>query len=411
MQEFSVQTSNLNAELGGASGVESLTMKSGANQIHGNLYEFHRDDDLNAKGFNPVPVKALFIQNEYGGSVGGPISIPHVYNGHNRTFFFVTFGEFRNIGGPPNAPVYTVPTAAMHQGDFSQELAVLGTKIYNPATTTLVGSSYTRTAFANNMVGPIVPQAAFWLKYIALPNLPGTNSGLTSNFQDTNATMLHDNTYSAKIDHSFNDRHKIAYSYWGADRPNLSIADVYFSVPISPGAFWGGGQRLHDYYSFSTNIQNDAYAGISSYYQRSGVCAAGSQLGDNPSGIPNLDYYNPGGTGQFRFSNGYFRLAHASRESWEGRLDPRSHRGGGIVGLGQQRSVSGKVTDRKLILVIVVAGEVISLVAHVRGLDKEAGGKVTLNPKRPLLKIGIMACSHVPKQGGAAIDEIGVGAW
>ena len=94
----------------------------------------------------------------------------------------------------------------------------------------------------------------------------------------------------------------------------------------------------------------------------------------------------------------------------KGALIPAATAGGGIVGLGQQRSVSGEVTDRKLILVIVVAGKVISLVSHVRGLDKEAGGKVTLNSKRPLLNIGVMACSPVPKQRGAAIDEIGIGA-
>jgi hypothetical protein len=312
MQEFSVQTSNLPAELGGASGVESLTMKSGTNQIHGNLFEFHRDMALNAKGFNPVAVKSLFIQNEYGGSIGGPIYIPHLYNGHNRSFFFVSVGQFRNVGGPPNAPVYTVPTAAEHQGNFSQELSVLGTKIYNPATQTFVpgtgaGTGYFRTAFSNNIVGPTVSQAAYWLKWIALPNLPGTNSGLTSNFVDTVGTILHDNTWSVKIDHSFNDRHRLSYSYWGADRPNKNIADVYFTVPISQGFLFGGGQRLHDYHTISTNIQNDAYLGFSSYYQRSGVCAPGASLGDNPSGIPNLDYYNPGGTGQMRFTGTYFR--------------------------------------------------------------------------------------------------------
>lgn len=307
MEEFKVRTSNLPAEMGGASGVEGLTMKSGTNDIHGDLYEFYRDDGLNAKGFNPVGKKSLFIQNEFGGAFGGPVWIPHLYNGRNRTFFFMTLGQFQNIGGPPNAPVYTVPTAAEREGNFSQELSVLGTQIYNPATNALVGSTYTRQPFAGNIISPIVSQASYWLRWIAQPNLPGTNSGLTSNFVDTVGTVLHDTTWSAKIDHSFSDRHKVSYSYWGADRPDTSISDVYFSVPISPSFFYGGGQRFHDYYNISANVQNDGYLGYSTYNQRSGVCATGSQLGDNPAGIPNLDYYNPGGTGQYRFTNGYFR--------------------------------------------------------------------------------------------------------
>lgn len=309
MQEFKLQTSNLTAEYGGASGLENLTMKSGTNRIHGNLYEFHRDMALNAKGFVNLPVKPLFIQNEYGGAMGGPVVIPHLYNGHNRTFFFATLGQFRNVGGPASTPTYTVPTAAERQGNFSALLATQGTQIYDPSTTTFNASTgkYVRQPFANNIVGPIVPQAAYWLKWIALPNLPGTNNGLVANFRDTVGTLLHDTTWSVKIDHAFSDGHRISWSYWGADRPNKSIADVYFTVPISQGFFFGGGQRVHDYYTISPNMQNEAFAGYTTYYQRSGVCAPGASLGDNPSGIPNLDYYNPQGTGQFRWGGGYFR--------------------------------------------------------------------------------------------------------
>src|SRR5262249_27401939 len=110
MEEFKIQTSNLPAEYGGGSGLENLTMKSGTNIYHGNFYEYHRDAALTARGFNPVVKKSKFIQNEFGGTIGGPVVIPHLYNGRDRTFFFGTFGGFFTVGGPPSAPTYTVPT-------------------------------------------------------------------------------------------------------------------------------------------------------------------------------------------------------------------------------------------------------------------------------------------------------------
>jgi hypothetical protein len=331
MQEFKVQTANLPAEYGGGTGLENLTMKSGTNDYHGNLYEYHRDAGITARGFNPVTKKSKFIQNEFGGTIGGPVVIPHVYNGHNRTFFFGSFGGFLTVGGPPSVPTYTVPTAAERQGDFSALLlpANGGITIYNPATTTFNASTgkYVRTPFAGNIVGPIVPQAAYWLKWIAMPNLPGGSGGLFNNFSDTVGNRLHEWVWSAKVDHAFNDRHRISWSYWANDRWSINYGDVYFSVPIPSSYLHGGGHRVHDYYSITPNLQNEFVVGYTPYYQRTRVCSPGSELGNNPAGVPNLELYNPGGTGQFRFGGstvGYFRSG--------GALQGCIPLGGGIYG-------------------------------------------------------------------------------
>jgi hypothetical protein len=305
MEEFKVQTSNLPAGYGGGAAVENLTMRSGTNNYHGDLFEFARTAALNGRGQTPTPIRSKLVMNEFGGVFGGPVVVPKVYNGHNRTFFFVTAEKFSLRGGPPSRPVYTVPTAAERQGDFSALLqpANGGIVIYDPSTTTFnpATGKYVRQAFPNNIITPMVSQATYWLPWIASPNLPGSNGGLFNNFQDTVTSSTNDWVWSAKFDHSFNDRNRITWSYWGDDRTALSLSYRFFTVPATPGFNHGGGHRLHYYASVGPNMQNDAFVGYTQYASISGACSQGSELGDNPEHIPNLDYYNPGGTGAFRW--------------------------------------------------------------------------------------------------------------
>jgi hypothetical protein len=118
IQEFSVQTSNYSAEFGQAGGgVFIATMKSGTNSLHGSLYDYFVNDALNAA----VPlqnVKPRAHRNDYGFTLGGPVWIPKLYNGKDKTFFFYSFEQFRENTLVNNVPL-TVPTDAYRAGNFA----------------------------------------------------------------------------------------------------------------------------------------------------------------------------------------------------------------------------------------------------------------------------------------------------
>jgi hypothetical protein len=165
LTEFKVETDNYSAEYGRATGaVINATIKSGTNQLHGELWEFLRNTDLNAVGFfKPVGgTKPAFNQNQFGAAAGGPIV-------KNRMFVFADYEGFRRVFHP--VQFATVPTVAMKQGIF-------GIPIKNP----LTGAVY-----PNGVVPPsaIIPFAQTVLSEVPDPNLPGTANNYESAPADT----------------------------------------------------------------------------------------------------------------------------------------------------------------------------------------------------------------------------------
>src|SRR5882757_3635977 len=130
ISEFKVTTSTLPAEIGRTSGgIESFTTKSGLNTFHGSAFDILHNDKLNANSFfnnHHGASKDRDHQNDFGGSLGGPVWIPKVYNGHDKTFFFFSWEQYRNNIGSTNQT--TLPTDAERQGDFS---ALLGPVVTN----------------------------------------------------------------------------------------------------------------------------------------------------------------------------------------------------------------------------------------------------------------------------------------
>ena len=183
LQEFKVDTNNLSAEYGRfAGGAINFRTKSGTNELHGSAWEFLRNKVLNANTYfgnqaglpNPP-----FTQNQYGFNIGGPIFFPHLYDGRNKTFFFVNWEGFGLRQGRGAAE--TVPTAAERTGDLS----ALGVPIYDPTTTcgasagVQCGSGqqlYDRTAFPNATI-PSYRLNSTALAYLStfypIPNAPG----------------------------------------------------------------------------------------------------------------------------------------------------------------------------------------------------------------------------------------------
>ena len=119
LTEFTVDTNGFKAEYGqAAGGVMTFASKSGTNKFHGSAYDFLRNDYLDARGFF-ARTKNVYRQNDFGFTVSGPIWIPKVYNGRNRSFFFIAYEGFRNRVGS-NGAILTVPTPEMYAGDFSK---------------------------------------------------------------------------------------------------------------------------------------------------------------------------------------------------------------------------------------------------------------------------------------------------
>src|SRR4029077_6060171 len=166
MQEFRVITNNYGAEYGHSTGgIIALSTRSGTNQFHGSLFEFARNNALDARNFFAAATPPLNL-HQFGGSLGGPIR-------KDKTHFFASWEETREAFGSAN--VATVPTGAERAGDFS---AIPGL-IYDPAT--LNGGK--KQPFAGNVIprSAIDPVALASLAYFPLPNRAGTTANGTSN--------------------------------------------------------------------------------------------------------------------------------------------------------------------------------------------------------------------------------------
>ena len=198
--EVKVQTNMYTAEVGRtAGGVVNIITKSGSNNFHGSLFEFNRNDKFDERGyFAPKDQpKPKLDQNQYGGSVGGPVK-------KNKTFFFADYEKFKQTQGVTF--VSTVPTAKMRAGDFSE----LTTPIYDPTTAP-------RVAFGGNLI-PGNRLDAIALRYMQLYPQP-TSAGLANNFTFTNNRTQDSGTADLRVDHRFNDSNTLfaRYSYNNVD--------------------------------------------------------------------------------------------------------------------------------------------------------------------------------------------------
>ncbi len=147
LQEFKMEVSGFSAEYGKmAGGVLNMVLKSGTNNWHGALFEYFRNDFFDSKAYFDV-VKLPFHQNQWGGVVQGPLSIPHLYNGHDRTFFMFSWESLRNPYG--QTELNNVPTLQEKSGNFAGDVNNLGKPVIisNPFSTS--GGSFSRQHYSN----------------------------------------------------------------------------------------------------------------------------------------------------------------------------------------------------------------------------------------------------------------------
>ena len=193
IQEFRMETSDYNAEYGRLAGsVVNLAIKNGTNQIHGSAFDYIRNDLFDARVYNfnpgggaPSP-KTKLRRNQFGADLAGPLWIPHVYNGHNKTFFNLSLEFYRQIQGENN--LTTVPTLLERTGDFSQSLpGNLPYYFHNPAKATSAtcgptGGSGCLYGAPYDKIPTLDPVAKALLQYIPVPNIANAAAG-ANNYQ------------------------------------------------------------------------------------------------------------------------------------------------------------------------------------------------------------------------------------
>jgi outer membrane receptor protein involved in Fe transport len=242
VQEFKVETNAYSAEYGrAAGGVFNVVTKSGTNDVHFTLYEFLRNDALNANdwfanrgGQSPPPLKF----NQFGGTFGGPVSIPCVYRGRNRTFFFASVELVRFVQGI----TYTasVPQPVELSGDFSRTVNASGKPIviYDPLTTSPnPNGGFVRSAFPGNIVpaGRTNPASRAVSKYFPAPNTQGALYTGANNYVRTDSNNIRKDTYSFRLDHNSNDNTRAFLRYSYDDSPWRRASPYGPDNPGSPG--------------------------------------------------------------------------------------------------------------------------------------------------------------------------------
>ena len=252
LPEFKIQTNSYGAEFGRSAGaVMNATVKSGTNEFHGDAWEFLRNNALDGNDFflnaagKPIPE---FRRNQFGFTQGGPVTIPRIYQGRNRTFFFVDYEGTRIRQG--NTNVATVPTLAELNSGFTNFTDLItgqtgsrkdalgrvipaGT-ILDPATTRRAGSSYVRDPFPGNLI-PATRLDANSVKLLHLLPAP-TSGGLLGNYVSAPIFADNVNSFDIRVDENISEKDQLFARYSFNDHEQ-----------VHPGPFPGyadGGDSL-----------------------------------------------------------------------------------------------------------------------------------------------------------------------
>ncbi|SPF41139.1 conserved exported hypothetical protein [Candidatus Sulfopaludibacter sp. SbA4] len=349
IEEFSLQTSNFAPEFSQAGGgFYNFTTKSGGNQLHGGAYEYMTNEALDAYRpyFTPtVPsTNPRSRKNDFGGTIGGPVWIPKVYNGRNKTFFFFSEEVFRNVTYPNGSSFLTFPTAAMRAGNFSSNAifpgqnlgtdpggnALLNGAIYDPATRVTLGNG---TVVASPFPGNIIPQTRFDPVAVKIQNLipAATNANQTSNWVESCATPNNQQAPTIKVDQVLPDNSRLSF-YFNKLYTNQLTSQNCMPYPIAVvrvQAIYGTVPRLNYDKSITPTLLLHAGVGYQRFHNPDSSPPqvlqydAAGQLGikgssTNPAGFPEIT--GLGGTQSLgpTNANSYFdgTLSSAATTTW-----------------------------------------------------------------------------------------------
>jgi hypothetical protein len=281
-------------------GTVNITTKGGTNDFHGSISEYY-------SGSRPLTAKPYFTAagatvpsthfNQFGGTIGGPVKIPHVFNGRDKLFFFYAFEGY--LGALPATTITSVPTDAERKGDFSALLAISPAyQLYNPYAATAKGSTYTRSPIPGNVFSnaglTINPIAAKYLALFPEPNYNGasTKPDGSNNYFINDPTGNNYKSNAARIDYNISQSNKLS----GELHRSTSFtnqSNVFNSIASGTSAevlLWGGA--VDDVQNFSPTLNLDTRLGFS----RSVNTSEPNSLGTDPSTLGFPSYISSNST-------------------------------------------------------------------------------------------------------------------
>jgi len=309
VQEFKVLQSNFSPEYGeSGDGIVSLTVKSGTNELHGSAYEYIRNRDFDANSWKNNLLgspRNVDTQNDFGATVGGPVFIPKLYHGRNKTFFFFDYEGFRLRHGGTGTQSF--PNENFRKGDFSALLP--GVQLYDPTT---------HAAIPGNILtnDPNFKASAVMTKIFAL--LPSTNGSLNNNVTDHTVSSTTANLFDVKVDHIFSEKHRISggFDYDNTRTGGSSDLGPIFGQSIPQRTRYA---RFSDNYVFTSSLVNQFLFGFSRRYRAEGSNSIGQGFpakigltGVNNATFPCIKWggtnYNVNNCGDSEFADNVYQI-------------------------------------------------------------------------------------------------------
>ncbi len=292
LQEFKVQTGVYPAEFGREATQINVSTRAGGNQYHGALFEFLRNDKLDAANYaftaKLVP-KNPFKQNQYGGTFSGPVWIPKLFNGRNRLFFMGNYESYRLRQS--NQATYSLPTAANRTGDFSNLLAQ-GIIIYDPLTRVYNnGTLVSAQPFPNNIIpqNRINPISTKFLNFYPAPNLvPGAGSSI--NFQQSQGAPRNKDQFILRMDFTESSKSQWfgRYSWNDENQINEGLYLNGNKILTNVEQYVGSNVRV-----FSPSVVNEARFGYNRFFNSAGRQLAFQRNVVSELAVPGLPTSDP----------------------------------------------------------------------------------------------------------------------
>src|ERR1700704_3877325 len=291
VQEFKVQTGVYPAEFGRQTTQINVATKSGTNQYHGTLFEFLRNDKMDANPYSFTPIRTSkdpFKWNQYGFTLGGPIWLPKVFNGRDKLFFMANYESFRKRGN--STGLYSLAPVAVQGGDFSG----ISNQIYDPASHLLSadGKTITATPFVGNMIpaSKISPIAKKLLEFYRTPTLPG----VVNNYVTALARPQNRDQFVLRMDYVESSKSSWAGRYsWGDENessPGLNLNGTKLVTNLEQ--YMGTNTRV-----LSPTVVTETRFGYTRFYNSVGTLLAFQRNVVDELKIPGLSGGDPVGWG------------------------------------------------------------------------------------------------------------------
>jgi len=258
IQEFKVQSHNDLAEFGGVvGGVINVVTKGGTNTLHGSAWEYLRNEQLDARNYF-LPVRNPLRQNQFGVTLGGPVVVPRLYNGKDKTFFFFAYEGFRQSQAAQS--IVRAPTAAELNGDFSSLLGQ-GITIYNPFSTTPDPANpgqFTRDPFPGNIIPQnlLSPASELYAKTLfpaAGPAIPG------GNLFDTTTALQNNDSFTGRIDENLGTHDVLSGRISHYNEPSSSSGG--YPGTLNQISIYGWNAGVHESHAFGQGAILDLHFG------------------------------------------------------------------------------------------------------------------------------------------------------